>query len=204
MIAREGRTVVALLSTVLIVAHLAVGTYIWPLWGIVLAVMFLYRDPDRVIPSVPLGLVSPADGVVIRVQNQLDPFLKRESICVSLKMNWYGVFILRAVTEGKVMQHWVHESNKEHETEFDGPRQHAIWIQTDEQDDIVIAIHAGRRYRNMHCKTATGERIGQGKRCGFIPFGTRIDILLPTKIRLAIEEGDRIKAGRDLIGELVH
>ena len=204
MIAREGRTIVGLLSAAMLATHLVVGAYVWPVWGVVLAVMYLYRDPDRVIPSVPLGLVSPADGVVKRIQNQLDPFLKRESICVSLQMNWYGVFILRAVTEGKIMQHWVHESYKKHEAEFDGPLQHAIWIQTDEQDDIVIAIHAGGRYRKMHCNAASGERIGQGKRCGFIPFGTRIDILLPTKIRLAIEEGDKIKAGRDLIGELVH
>ncbi len=204
MIAREGQTVVGLLVAAMIVTHFVVGSYIWPVWGVVLVVIYLYRDPNRTIPSVPLGLVVPADGVIKKVQNQLDPFLKRESICISLQMNWYGVYILRAVTEGKIMQHWVHESNKEHEVAFDGPLQHAIWIQTDEQDDIVIAIHAGGRYSKMHCRAATGERIGQGKRCGFIPFGTRIDILLPTKVRIDIKEGDKLKAGQDLLGELVH
>ncbi len=204
MIAREGRAIVGLLAAGMIVTHFFAGSNIWPVWGVVLVVMYLYRDPERSIPSAPLGLVSPADGVITKIQNQLDPFLKRESICVSLQMNWHGVYVLRAVTEGKIMQHWVHESNKEHEAEFDGPLQHAIWIQTDEQDDIVIVIHAGGRYRKMHCHVATGERIGQGKRCGFIPFGTRIDILLPTKVRIAIAEGDTVKAGRDLIGELVH
>ena len=204
MIAREGRTIVGLLAAAIVVIHFVIGTHIWPVWALLLVVIFFYRDPERVIPSVPLGLVSPADGVIIKVQNQLDPFLKRESICISLKMNWYGIYILRAVTEGKVMQHWVHDSNKEHEAEFNGPLQHAIWIQTDEQDDIVIAIHAGGHYHKMHCHVATGERIGQGKRCGFIPFGTRIDIFVSTKVRIDIEEGDKLKAGQDLLGELVH
>jgi len=204
MIANEGRGIVALLSVALLASHLIFGVYVWPFWTVVLVVMYLYRDPNRVIPSLPLGLVSPADGKIIKIQNQLDPFLKRESICISLQMNWYGIFVLRAVTEGKVMQHWVHESKRKRDPEFDGPLQHAIWIQTDEEDDVVVVIHAAGRYRKMHCYTATGERIGQGKRCGFIPFGTRIDILLPPNIRINTKEGERIQSGRDLLGELVH
>ena len=204
MIAREGRSIVALLTIAMLASHLTLGLYVWPVWGVVFAVMYLYRDPERIISSAPLGLVCPADGRVIKIQNQLDPFLKRESICISIRMNWYGIFVLRAITEGKVMQHWVHESKQKRETEFDGPLQHAIWIQTDEKDDIVLAIHAGGRYRKMHCYAASGERLGQGKRCGFIPFGSRIDIFLPTHIRINVKEDDQIKSGADLLGELVH
>jgi phosphatidylserine decarboxylase len=204
MLAKEGRSIVILLTIAMLLAHLIVGAVVWPVWGIVVVVIYLYRDPERTIPSAPLGIVSPVDGRIKKIQNQLDPFLKREAICISVQMNWYGVFVLRALTEGKIMQHWVHESTKQHDVEFDGPLQHAIWIQTDEQDDVVLAIHAGGRFRNMHCYAATGERIGQGKRCGFIPFGTRIDILLPTKTRTRLSEGQRVMAGCDIIAEFVH
>ena len=202
MVASQGRTLISIISVAILVAHLAIGIIVWPLWGIVIAIAYLYRDPNRNIPSAPLGIVSPVDGTVIEVANQYDPFLKRDALVISLQMNWYGVFILRAITEGKIMQHWLHESDKA--DDFPGRLQHAIWIQTDEKDDVVIAIHAGGRFRQMHCYASTGERVGQGKRCGFIPFGTRIDVILPTYARTRLNTGDHVSAGSDLIAEFVH
>ena len=200
MVAPEGKLIVGLLFFGMLALHLVVGIIVWPLWGLVLAVAYLYRDPRRVIPSAPLGLISPVDGVVVDVQNQFDTFLKREALMISIQMNWSGAYALRAITEGKIMQHWMHETdNEEH-----GHLQHAIWIQTDEQDDVILAIHAGGRFRRMHCYASVGDRVGQGKRCGFIPFGTRIDILLPVKARTKLKVGDKVLAGADLIGEFVH
>ncbi len=200
MIAQEGRLISFLLSTAVIVLHFFFGLIVWPLWGVVMAFSWLYRDPIRKIPSAPLGLVSPADAQVISVGNQFDPFLKRESLCVSLQMNWYGVFALRAVTEGKIMQHWLHRADDPETSHM----QHVIWIQTDEKDDVVLALHAGGRFNRMHCYVNAGERIGQGKRCGFVPFGTRIEVYLPKQSRTTLAAGTRIYGGSDLIGEFVH
>jgi phosphatidylserine decarboxylase len=200
MIAPEGRLIVGLLVLGMVALHLVVGMYVWPLWGIILALAYLYREPHRTIPSAPLGLVSPVDGVVIAVENKFDTFLKREALIISIQMCWSGAYVLRAITEGKIMQHWLHETD----SATQGHLQHAIWIQTDEQDDVVIAIHAGGRFRRMHCYAAVGERVGQGKRCGFIPFGTRIDVVLPVKARTALKPGDKVLAGSDLIGQFVH
>ena len=200
MIAPEGRLIVGLLSVGMLTLHFVVGILAWPLWGLVFAVAYLYRSPTRIIPSLPLGLVSPVDGVVVDVQNKFDTFLKREALMISLQMNWSGAYVLRAITEGKIMQHWLHETDDESHRHL----QHAIWIQTDEQDDVILAIHAGGRFRRMHCYAAVGERVGQGKRCGFIPFGTRIDVILPVKARTKLKPGDKVLAGSDLVGELVH
>ena len=200
MIAPEGRLIIGLLFLGMLALHLAVGMHVWPLWGIVLAFAYLYRDPHRVIPSAPLGLISPVDGVILVVENKFDTFLKREALIISIQMNWSGAYTMRAITEGKIMQHWLHETD----SETQGHLQHAIWIQTDEQDDVIIAIHAGGRFRRMHCYAAVGERVGQGKRCGFIPFGTRIDVILPAQARTTLKSGDKVLAGKDLIGQFVH
>ncbi|MGD8925272.1 MAG: phosphatidylserine decarboxylase [Thioalkalispiraceae bacterium] len=200
MIAPEGRLIISLLCLCIVALHLAVGVIVWPLWGIVLVLSYLYRDPKRTIPSAPLGLVSPVDGVIIAIENKYDTFLKREAFVISIQMNWSGAYVLRAVTEGKIMQHWLHEAG----TESQELLQHAIWIQTDELDDVVIAIHAAGRFRRMHCYASVGERVGQGKRCGFIPFGTRVDVILPVKTRTALKPGDKVLAGRDLIAQFVH
>lgn len=200
MVAPEGRLIVGLLNLGMLVLHLVLGIVVWPLWGLVIVFVYLYREPKRVIPSAPLGIVSPVDGIITGVETKYDTFMKREALIISIQMNWSGAYVLRSVTEGKIMQHWLHEDDKE----VYGHLQHAIWVQTDEHDDLVIAIHAGGRFRRMHCYAAVGERVGQGKRCGFIPFGTRIDVILPLKARTDIQVGDKVLAGCDLIGELVH
>ena len=200
MLAPEGRLIVYLLTLAVITLHLIFGWMVWPLWIFVVIFIWFYRDPRRQTPSAPLGVIVPADGRIIRIENVEDKFLKREALCVSLRMKWYGPFTLRGVTEGKVMQHWLHRSQQTQP----GRLQHVIWIQTDEKDDIVVTLHAGLWFSRMHCYVASGERIGQGKRCGFIPLGTQIDVYLPKRARTAHKVGDRVLAGSELLGELIH
>lgn len=200
MLAPEGRLIIYLLTLAVITLHLIFGAIVWPAWIIVIALAWLYRDPRRVTPSAPLGVIVPADGEVIGIDQVDDPFLKRESLRISLRMHWYGAFAMRGLTEGKVMQHWLHRS----QTTQPGRIQHVIWIQTDEQDDVVLVIHAGARFTRMQCYIASGERIGQGKRCGFIPLGTRLDVYLPRRARTSLRVGDRVLAGSQLLGEFVH
>jgi phosphatidylserine decarboxylase len=200
MLAPEGRLVVYLLALVVITLHLIYGLEVWPLWLLVIVISWFYRDPRRVTPSAPLGVIVPADGKIISIDTIEDKFLKREALCISLRMAWYGPFTLRGVAEGKVMQHWLHRSQQTQP----GRIQHVIWIQTDEKDDIVVTLHAGLWFSRMHCYVASGERIGQGKRCGFIPMGTQIDVYLPKRSRTAHKVGDRVLAGSEILGELIH
>jgi len=200
VIAPEGRTITFLLAAGVVVLHLFFGWYVWPLWGMVLSIAWLYREPSRTVPSAPLGLISPVDGIITRLEQCYDPYLKRDSLCLSVQMHWYGVYALRSTTEGKIMQHWLHHPDDKSQ----GHLQHAIWVQTDEKDDVVVALHAGGHFRRMHCYANAGERIGQGKRCGFIPFGTTVDIYLPTKSRSSLSVGASVNGGSDLIAEFVH
>jgi len=200
MLAPEGRLIVYLLSLAVIILHLIFGLVVWPLWMLVAILIWLYRDPQRKTPSVPLGIIVPADGTISQIENVEDKFLKREALCISLRMNRSGPFTLRGVTEGKVMQHWLHRSQYIQP----GRIQHVIWIQTDEKDDVVVTLHAGLWFSRMQCYVASGERIGQGKRCGFIPLGTQIDVYLPKRSRTTLKVGDRVRAGSDLLGELIH
>lgn len=199
MIAPEGRLFTFLLVSGVLLLHLFIGIEVWPLWGVIIVFAWLYREPQRVVPSLPLGIVSPVDGKVTRREMGHDPFLEREALCLQLQMNWHGVYALRSITEGKIMQHWLHHPDDK----SNGRLQHAIWIQTDEGDDVVIALHAGGHFRRMHCYVNAGERIGQGKRCGFIPFGTTVDVYLPTKARSSLAVGDHVYGGSDLIAEFV-
>lgn len=195
LIAREGWLAIFLaLVLALAVAH-ELGWWSTPLWLLVGLLLYLFRDPSREVPAEPLGVLSPADGYVVSVEQVHDSYLDRQALRVSLDMRFSGVFSLRGPVEGKLVQHW----------RGDGAgREAALWLQTDEGDDVVTVMRPGRWSWRSACYYHSGERIGQGKRCGFLLFGSRIDLLLPTRTRLAVAPGDRVLSGISVIGRLNH
>ena len=54
------------------------------------------------------------------------------------------------------------------------------------------------------CYKQPGERIGQGERYGFIRFGSRVDLYLPTTAQVKVSLGDKVKNGSDVLATLVH
>ena len=81
---------------------------------------------------------------------------------------------------------------------------YAQWIQSDEKDDVLLIIETSRRSSRPKCYVQSGERIGQGQRCGFIRFGSQVDVLVPVSSRVSVSVGDDVLAGSDIIATLVH
>jgi phosphatidylserine decarboxylase len=197
MIAREG--LAPLLATIM--AAVMVLHFLGPLpsldfWVLVLLVLILFRDPERDIPSRPLAVVSPADGKVISISAGHDPYLLRQSIRVTVQMHPYSVFTTRSPVEGKVLEPPNYPD--------DVSKPHGVWLQTDEGDDIVMVMTRGRLNTEPRCYIRFGERIGQGKRCGFVHMGGRVDIYLPENVRVVAAVGDEVHSGTDPLAILVH
>ena len=51
---------------------------------------------------------------------------------------------------------------------------------------------AGAVARRIVSYVKMGEEVHQNDKCGFIKFGSRIDILLPENAELLVEIGDRV------------
>jgi len=196
-IAREGVVLLlaAILAAVVVLNFSGLQTSL-PFWGLSLLILVIFRDPERDIPSQPMAVVSPADGRVASVAATRDPYLDRQSIRVTLQMNPYGVFTTRSPVEGKVLQ--------PPHTPQDTRMPHGVWLQTDEGDDVVMVMMRGRLNTAPRCYIRIGERIGQGKRCGFVHLGGQVDVYLPERSRLAVDVGDWVRSGSDIIATLVH
>ena len=197
VIAREGVLLLlaAILAAVVVLNFSGLQTSL-PFWGLSLLILVIFRDPEREIPSQPMAVVSPADGKVTSVTAIRDPYLDRDSIRVTLQMNPYGVFTTRSPVEGKVLQ--------PPHTPEDTRLPHGVWLQTDEGDDVVMVMMRGRLHTAPRCYIRIGERIGQGKRCGFVHLGGQVDVYLPERSRLAVDVGDWVRSGSDVIATLVH
>ncbi len=195
MIARQGWPFIGTASALALLVQLtAGGVWALPLWLAAGILAYLFRDPDRSIPPAPLGVVSPVDGKVIAVRQGHDPYLQREALVVDLHMNRTGVYSARSPVEGKIMEIWV----------VRGEGRSALWVRTDEDDDVVLAIRVRGHPLRPRCYVHIGERIGQGQRCGIVGFGGEISVFLPANSRLLVSAGNRLRAGSDLLARLVH
>lgn len=67
---------------------------------------------------------------------------------------------------------------------------------------ILIRQVAGFVARRAVCWGKVGDDYKRGERFGLIKFSSRVDIYLPTSIRVNVSIKERVKAGETIIGEL--
>ena len=59
---------------------------------------------------------------------------------------------------------------------------------------------AGLVARRIVCRAETGDQLRAGQRYGLIRFGSRLDLYLPPATAIAVQIGDRVRAGESLLG----
>jgi phosphatidylserine decarboxylase len=201
MIAREGWLPILLCSSAVVFTALTVGP-VWaaPVCVLVLGLVALFRETSRVVPSVPLAIVSPIDAMVLFVGPVHDPWLKRDAIVIRLRVPFPGITALLSPTEGKVMDFFTNFGAADVPT--NSPTAYALWIRTDEHDDVAVCI-ATRRHSRFKAQSAPGERVGHGHRNGFVYFATEVAVYLPPNTHSQVTPGERVRAGSSIVATLV-
>ncbi|HKJ22389.1 MAG TPA: phosphatidylserine decarboxylase [Gammaproteobacteria bacterium] len=208
-IAPQGRPIVLVIAVAAVIAAMTAGLW-WsaPAWLLVLVAAYVLRDPVRVTTTAPLAIVSPVDGRVYSVGAATDPYLHREALLIRMRMNLRGAYVIRSPIEGKVFDQWFaanHPPQEREPAEARGARHRAVWVKTDEGDDITLVMHPGCWLCRPRFRTATGERVGHGQRSGFLLGGAAlVDVYVPPSSRLDCSAGDRVLAGSTIISTLVH
>jgi phosphatidylserine decarboxylase len=200
IVAKEGWRLIFILSLIIATLQHFVSHYAAVLWCLPLVLLWLYRDPYRALPSDPLGLLSPVNGTVILAEKHPDPFLGRDAFLIRISMSLTDLYSIRSVTEGKIIQQWLDPEDSDNERSL----AHAIQIQTDENDDIMLVLRPGRFFKQLSCDAVIGERIGQGHRCGIIPFGSNVDLYVPLGSGIEVTVGDIVDAGMTRLATLKH
>ena len=200
IIAKEGWSIILFSSFVVAALQHYVSHYAAVLWCVPLILAWFYRDPYRALPSDPLGLVSPVNGTVIFAEAHPDPFLGRDAFLFRISISMTDIFSIRSVTEGKIIQQWLDPEDDDDDRSL----AHAIQIKTDENDDIMIVLRPGRFFKKLSCDAVIGQRIGQGHRCGIIPFGSCVDVYVPVTSKIKVSVGEHVEAGTSLLASLKH
>lgn len=209
IIAREGWFWIGIVIVVAAFIQFKYGFVGLPLWILAIVLIFLFRDPFRKVPASPLAIVCPVDGKVLAVDKVRDGYLNREATCITIAMGLASVYSAHSPMEGKIIEQWLQAPRKitvleQRKSESSSNiKTYAQWIQSDEDDDVVMVMEASTLLPRPRCYAHSGERVGQGQRCGFLRFGTRVDVLLPESARIEVKTGDKVYAGTDIIATLI-
>lgn len=169
-------------------------------------ILMFFRDPERTVPEIDRGVVSPADGKIIFAETTTDiRFSDHEVVKISIFMNVFNVHVNRIPFPGTIssVQHvpgafLAADSEKAHlNNEYC-----AVKIVTIDQREITMVQIAGLVARRIICRLEKDDRVSRGDRFGLIRFGSRVDIFLPGQSNLAVKVGDRVRAGESLLAYL--
>jgi phosphatidylserine decarboxylase len=197
-VAREGIPFLALtfLATWLAFYYLDPGWIVPPAVFFVLFYL-VFRDPKRTIPASPLGVVSPVDGRITEIDLVDRGVLQGEAHRIFIEIDMLGTYTARSPVEGNIK-----DLNTLAGDKVVDYRTNALWVQSDEGDDVVLQFRGYRLGLVPKAFVRYGERLGQGQRCAYLRLTKVAEVHLPIESKILVEAGQRVTAGLDLIGKL--
>jgi phosphatidylserine decarboxylase len=204
-ISRDGWPHLAMLLVLMIICYI-----IWP-WLVIipglffLFVLFFFRNPERIIPDAELGLVSPADGVVMDVERVYeDLFIMGESIRIRIFLSIFNVHVNRSPMAGKVNFRAYRPGQmlpafKSHASELN--EKNYIGIENQNLRILVTQV-TGFIARRIVCWVNEGDGLARGERFGLIKFGSCTELFMPSDVKVLVAQGDKVIGGQTILGRV--
>jgi phosphatidylserine decarboxylase len=205
IIAKEGWLYLSLAVAIALVVTIFAGWWSIPLWLIALFVLQFFRDPGRVPPEGAGLVLSPADGRIVAIEATHDPFADRASVKISVFMNVFNVHSNRSPVDGTIESvryfpgSFVNADLDKASLENE---RNAIVATTADGQRVTFVQVAGLIARRILCYVKPGDALSRGQRYGFIRFGSRVDVYLPTGSRVRAAVGDKVSACTTVLAEI--
>ena len=179
------------------------------LLGLVLTiwVYYFFRDPDRISIQDDNYLISPADGLVLNVQETNGPqelnLQDKKFNKISIFMNVFDCHVNRTPCSGKIDE-ILYKPGKFFNASFDKASEenerNYYKISNLNNENIIVVQIAGLIARRIVCESQKDQELKQGERIGMIRFGSRVDIYFENYIPL-VKKNQRTIAGETLIAK---
>ena len=172
--------------------------------GVSAFMVFFFRDPERTAPQVPGAILAPADGRVSDVRSRLDDPFVGPARQVSIFLSPLDVHVNRSPLGGLVVavDHRAGAFLPAYRAEASERNEQTSVAIQGEAARVVVRQIAGVLARRIVCRVGPGDKLLAGERFGMIRFGSRVDVVMPVSVRLSVQRGDRVRAGKSILGVL--
>ncbi len=179
-----------------------------PYVGPILIVLFMvhvlfYRDPKREPPLNP-GLLSPADGKVVKIDEFFeDRFLNEQAVRIRIFLSVFDVHTTRSPLAGIIKyQDYVKGKflNALRKDAYDHNESNWIGIENRARRVLVRQL-TGAIARRIFSDVKIGQVMGRGEKLGMICYGSGVEISIPKKLfRPGVKIGQHVAGGRTILG----
>ena len=177
--------------------------------GLVLTIWcyYFFRDPERYSINDDDYLVSPADGLVLQVQENYGPkelnLENKKFTKVSIFMNVFDCHVNRSPCAGKVSEILYKPGkflNASLDKASEDNERNYYKITNSKDEDIIVVQIAGLIARRIVTETSENSELSQGERIGMIRFGSRADLYFENYKPL-VKVNQKTIAGESLIAK---
>ena len=216
MIHREGYTILITTFVVLAVIVYLVFRFsdtAWLRYLIVFATVVVFglfaqffRNPARNTVLNTNHVIAPADGKVVVIENVEEPeYFKGTRKQISIFMSPLNVHVNRNPISGVVSYFKYHPGKYlvawHPKSSTDNERTTTV-IKNDDGEEILFRQIAGAVARRICYYVDTGDTVKQGEEMGFIKFGSRIDVFVPTDSKITVDIDQITRGGETVLAEL--
>lgn len=172
-------------------------------------VIYFFRDPERVTPVREGLVISPADGMVLRISPAAPPkelsLPEGEWTKISIFLNIFDVHINRIPIDGEIIESHYQPGlflNASLDKASEDNERQSLAVKT--KDGVVLGFVqvAGLIARRIRCDVKQGDQVKTGQRFGLIRFGSRADVYLPAGVAPMVIVGQRMVAGETVLADL--
>ena len=172
--------------------------------------IFFFRDPERFVPLEDGVIISPADGVVTRVEYGAEApeelgYGKTKFNKISIFLNVFNVHVNRVPLSGEVTKIMYRPgkflSANAEDASVENER-NSVVVKNSSGTEIIFVQVAGLVARRIISDLKEGQEVVAGQRYGIIRFGSRADLYFPENVEIKSLLGQTMVGGETIIAKI--
>lgn len=166
---------------------------------LLILILQFFRSPVRQWTRNDNSIISPADGKIVVIEKTFEnEYLQSECIQISIFMSPVNVHVNRYPISGKILYYKYHPGKKLvawHPKSSTENERTTVVIEHSSGKKIIVRQIAGLLARRIVCYARENENTVQTNEMGFIKFGSRVDVFVPTGCEILVKLNDTVKGG---------
>jgi len=172
-----------------------------------LFIVMFFRTPGRPLEPNPLLVYAPADGKIVVIEETYEKeYFRDNRLQISIFMSPFNMHSNRYPISGTVT--WTHyqpgkkfHARSPKSSELN--ERSSVVVSSENGTEILVRQVAGAVARRIVTYSKKGDKVHQGDELGFIKFGSRVDIFLPTGTVVDVRMFEQVRASRTILASVI-